>query len=266
MIKKEVLELIAMFFGVLFFPFIIMGIIYLVSWRHDPKWKDRFWWVTFAVTSAYQLLVFLVLENRPDSLICSLAFGIMAGLIWGIGRGWRSQNQEPKKKPEIVKGGEKMGFVKYLMNRIKFARPIDMLNKMVASYHWNRQHMEYDHDTALWYSHAPYFNKIIWDVWYWDQVCQTMGLSDSEVENFLKKKMTQFRAFLEHTGAYNDVSMAATAIMGIGVWRKSTNSYLTGDPLYNELMKGFSSEKYKEVERKVNERYERLKHLSSLDE
>ncbi len=33
----------------LFISFAVIGLCWLIGWRKNPKWRVRFWWVTFAL-------------------------------------------------------------------------------------------------------------------------------------------------------------------------------------------------------------------------
>lgn len=60
--------------------FLIMGIIYFIGWRQSPKWKKRFWWVTFALAGLMNLMS-LIVKKSLLSLLLAIMFGMLAVLI-----------------------------------------------------------------------------------------------------------------------------------------------------------------------------------------
>ena len=68
--------------------FVLMGIVYLTSWKRYPKWKARFWWVTFGGAGIVSL------TNRTNGLVEFFIFVIVALLIWGVKRGRSSTAKE----------------------------------------------------------------------------------------------------------------------------------------------------------------------------
>ena len=71
--------------------FILIGIVYLTSWKRYPKWKARFWWVTFGVAGVIPLLSVLTGSSddhfRGWQIMEFFIFMIVALIIWGIKRG-----------------------------------------------------------------------------------------------------------------------------------------------------------------------------------
>jgi formylglycine-generating enzyme required for sulfatase activity len=70
--------------------FILMGIVYLTGWRNSPKWKARFWWITFVFAGIICLMISISSEDnlrRGGAIIGFFLFIIVALIIWGIKRG-----------------------------------------------------------------------------------------------------------------------------------------------------------------------------------
>jgi hypothetical protein len=67
--------------------FVIMGIIYLIGWRKSPKWKARFWWITFALAAVISCFV-------GRSLLLGSVFGaVTLVLYFKFGKSAPSPNQ-----------------------------------------------------------------------------------------------------------------------------------------------------------------------------
>jgi len=73
--------------------FVLMGIVYLIGWRRYPKWKARFWWVTFGLAGVWSLSVVLIKGGTLIEIIIGFIFVILALFIWGFQRG-RSKPKE----------------------------------------------------------------------------------------------------------------------------------------------------------------------------
>ncbi len=61
------------------FAFILMGLVYLIGWRHYPKWKARFGWVTFALAGTLGLFVGTDFVN--DAVI-GMCYWIIAAVVY----------------------------------------------------------------------------------------------------------------------------------------------------------------------------------------
>lgn len=61
--------------------FVLMGIVYLTGQKRYPKWKTRFWWITFGGAGIVSL------TNRTSGLVEFFIFIIVALFIWGVKRG-----------------------------------------------------------------------------------------------------------------------------------------------------------------------------------
>ncbi|MGA2465905.1 MAG: tetratricopeptide repeat protein [Thermodesulfobacteriota bacterium] len=84
-----------MWVGIFVMAFIPMGIAYLWGWRNSPKWKARFWWITFGLASVISLLIALWGSSndlsRNTQIMGFFVFTITALIIWGVNRGTSSK-------------------------------------------------------------------------------------------------------------------------------------------------------------------------------
>ncbi len=89
--EKEVAYILVRSFFDLAMASILMGLVYLIGWRHSPRWKARFWWVTFALAGTLGLFIGSDFGNDVAIGIC---FWIIAALVYLWRRQkWRSRQQ-----------------------------------------------------------------------------------------------------------------------------------------------------------------------------